>query len=179
MKKGTNTKYSTYTQSQRLDMIKNGNTDVYEAEKDNNAYLKSLRKSLGLSTEDIDAWDKTIDNAAKVTAEDNTKAVLPKFQSSRVGKISGMYNDYMRALTNDNLAKQKQAREQAKKDINYLVEYLVNNGYAADGKTASEGKKRIREQLRSLLEELRYEYKKAHIEARDKYIAMLDKSRKQ
>ncbi len=182
MKTNINTKYHDYTQTQRLDMIRNGNTDVYNAEKDNNAHLKSLRQSLGLSTRDIDEWDKTVDMAAKKSSSaggaSSNEAVLPKFQSTRVGSISGAYNNTMQALAKENKQKQKEAKEQAEKDVECLIEYLVNNGYSSDGKTAREGEEEIRLNLKNMLEKLQSDYMEAASAAKEKYISMLDKSRK-
>ena len=93
-----NTKYKDYTQRQRLDMIKNGNTDVYNAEKDNNAHLKSLRKALGLSTKDIDDWDRAVDTAAETSARAEWKATVPRYQSTRIGSISDAYNKERKSL---------------------------------------------------------------------------------
>jgi len=171
-----NTKYKDYTQRQRLDMIRNGNADVYNAEKDNNAHLKSLRESLGLSTKDIDDWDRTVDMAAETSAAAAIKAATPKYQSTRAGSISRAYNIERKQLATDYISQKKKAKEQAEKDVAYLVEYLVNNGYASDGKTALEGEKEIRDELKSLLTKLQAEYNRNVNSTRNKYISMMNKA---
>ncbi len=170
-----NTKYKDYTQRQRLDMIRNGNSDVYSAEKDNNAHLKALRESLGLSTKDIDEWDKTVDMAAESPATSAIKAVTPKFQSTRAGSVSSAYNIERKQLAADYNIQKKKAKEQAEKDVEHLIEYLVNNGYASDGKTALEGEKEIRDELKVLLASLKAEYNKAVSSTRNKYVSMMNK----
>lgn len=189
MKNKYNNKYGTYTQKQRLDMMRNGNTDVYNTEKNNNAYLRQLRRDLGLSTDDIDEWEGEMamayigsnDAAPKsnlIKADSSSqKANFPTFASERVSRISNEYNNYMQFLKKQNELKQKKAVEQAENDIDYLLEYLANNGYSSKGKTVREGEKKIRLELMELLEELENSYKNSAAQAREKYIGMLEKSR--
>lgn len=188
MQDKTKNKYATYTQSQRLDMIKGGNTDVYNNEKASNERLRSLRKSLGLSTEDIDEWDKTVDmaantgnaNGAAKSVPSETKNTVPvRFSGSRVSNLSNRYNDAMQSLVRDSEQRKREARLQAEKDIDYLVEYLVNNGYSSDGKAAREGEKEIRNELKSLLRQIQNEYLKEKQETREMYLKLANAKRTQ
>lgn len=154
---GNNWKYSSLGQRERLDLIRRGNTDVYNAEKIKNSSLRNLRAGLGLSTAEIDEWDSIVDNA-KESASAPKKNNMPKFMSTKNDRVANAYNSYLRELRAEIERQTTEALETALKDSGFLAEFLANNGYSKDGTTRTEAQKKVDEELVSTLSQIRKYY---------------------
>ena len=118
--------YSHLGQRERLGLIRQGNSDVYNAEKKNNQSLRTARQKAGLSTDEIDRWDRLIDSANE-SANDPFKIKdrgYPKFASTRVMQINKRFNDYMDELDRQYAHLSTDAMENAASDSDYLAEFL-------------------------------------------------------
>ena len=157
-----NWKYANLGQRERLDLIRNGNTEVYNAEKSRNKNLKSLRQSLGLSTDEIDNWDKIIDNAKNGTTKVKRKKIggslSSKLINERVDQLNGEYRRYVGELKDNLESSAEDAVNDAEKDREYLNEWLINNGYSKDGNVAQKSKKELAYELETFLSDLFYSY---------------------
>lgn len=154
---GNNWKYASLGQRERLDLIRNGNTEVYNAEKIKNSSLRGLRAALGLSTAEIDEWDSIIDNAKESTQKQKQNN-LPKFMSTKNDRVANAYNSYLRELRAEIEKQTTEALETALKDSNYIAEFLANNGYSKDGTMRTEAQKKVDEELLSTLSDIRKYY---------------------
>ena len=157
-----NWKYANLGQRERLDLIRNGNTEVYNAEKSRNKNLKSLRQSLGLATDEIDNWDKIIDNAnsgtASVKKKKNTLSLLSVFRNNELSKLNSDYRQYLEGIEKELEDSAVTAVKKADESLDYLNEWLINNGYSKDGSTAQKSKKELADELEIFLSDLFYSY---------------------
>lgn len=167
-------KYSSLNQSERYKLIGNGNSDVYKSEKELNNNLKKLRESLGLSTDEVDSWDKKIDDAYRNSSK-STKSSdnLPKFLNSRENKATSGYNAYVKRLKIETEAEAENAAREAKQDSEYIAEWLASNGFSKDGNTAKREQKRISDELGAVLEKLVNSYNDKSEKARNEFMKML------
>ena len=164
-------KYSSVGQSERYRLIGDGNSDVYKTEKALNSSLKKLRESLGLSTDEVDNWDKKIDDAYKKSSRSSLD--LPKFLSSKEEKATSAYNTYVKRLNKETEAEIDKAVREAKQESEYISEWLASNGFSKDGNTATREKKKISDELGAVLEKLMNSYNDKSEKARSEYLKML------
>ncbi len=171
-----NWKYAILGERERLDLIKGGNNDVYNSEKERNKELKKLRSDLGLSTTDIDNWDSIIDNA-KVEYGNrikNQKPNLPKIVSG--GKLAAI-NTQMRSTLKDLKKQRDESIESAKTDaeqaLDYIAEYLASNGYSKDGSLSVKSKNVLEQALESMLEDIQKNYRNQVDTTVSKYRSMV------
>lgn len=168
-------KYSDLGQRERLKMIRNGNSDVYENEKKNNASLRTQRQSLGLSTSDIDSWDKLIDSA-NMAANDKYKVKqtdAPHYASRKTMRINEAFQNYVSALNDEYNTSKSEALKEAKTQYDYLAEWLANNGYSSSGYTSDKKNGELEDELEEKLTSLKKNYDSKVKSAREKYLAML------
>lgn len=162
--------YSSLGQRDRLDLIRKGNTDVYNYEKNKNAgYRKSLVDA-GLSTTDVDNWDATIDNAFGKATSKVDRSGLPKFSSA--GKNSELTAALI-SLKRKRDADIEETNKNAESARKYLEEWLVNNGYSDDGKLATESKKELEDSVAKKLKNIKTDYKLQLRSLTNKFDAML------
>lgn len=152
-----NWKFSDLTQRERLGRIRNGDTEVYEAEKANNKSLMQQYEAQGIDTSNISAWDTAIDVArAKATA-------VPKI---RVTYGSDAVTELLNQLTKQYKKDKATALENAVKARASLEEWLVNNGLGADTEFAKNKRKSLEDELSTMLSTLDYDYNTAFSKAK-------------
>ena len=168
-----NWKYSTLGQRERLDLIRSGETEAYNYEKNKNDSLKKIQTALGLSTKDVDDWDKTIDNAYSASKASSNKKVAPKYASSRLGEVNEALRSSAKALKQQKNESVAQANADAQSALAYLEEWLASNGYSEHGKLATQSKKELSDALKSLLDSINEEYESQLKSTRSKYLNMV------
>lgn len=167
-------KYSHLGQRERLKMIKNGNSDVYESEKKKNSLLRSQRESLGLSTLDVDNWDKLIDSA-NMSANDKYKVKktdAPQFASRKTMRINEAFQNYVSALNEEYNTSKSEAVKDAQTRSEYLAEWLANNGYSSSGYTSQKKSGDIENELEEKIDSLKRDYDSKVKSAREKFLGM-------
>lgn len=170
-----NWKYASLGERERLSMIKNGNSDVYNTEKERNKQLKQLRSDLGLSTDDIDNWDNIIDSA-NASANDKYKVKntgLPKFKSARLSEINARMRDTLKGLKKQRDESIETAKTEAEQTLGYISEWLASNGYSKDGSFSVKSEKAIKDALESMLRDIESNYKNQVKSTVSKYHSMV------
>ena len=167
-----NYKYSTLGQRERLKRIRNGDSDVYQAEKELNGKQRRALAEAGVSTADIDEWDATIDNAYKSSGEKAKNAAIPKFGSSRLGAINKALSTSIKDLKKQKNESIESAKTEAEDALEFIEEWLAANGYYKDGNLATKSKKEIEDALEAALESIKRDYDKKLGNTRSKYLSM-------
>lgn len=160
-------KYASLGEKERLDLIKGGNEEVYNSEKKRNASLRSLKSSLGLSTNDVDTWDSLIDEAKgkskKVSGiTDKDVAELTSSKASRISKVLNTELDFRRKKLESDV---DEAKNDAEKELEKLAEWLANNGYSIKGNVAKRGVEKIKDDLSKTLAMIETEHHKNAVTA--------------
>lgn len=170
-----NWRYASLGQRERLSLIKNGNSDVYNTEKARNAELRRLRSDLGLSTEDVDDWDNIIDgaNAAANDRRSVKNSRLPRFMNDKSSKATNEFNKTLKGLKSDYIHDTSEALDKADDELSYLSEWLANNGYSDKGSKSEKDKKEINDELEYILDVLKREFTAKVDNAKEKYLNQL------
>ncbi len=164
-------KYASLPETERLNMIKSGNKDVYDTEIARLDSLSNARKSAGLTNNaDIDMWKenlvaaqkKAVSNSYKVTRTDST----PVFYSGDAADIMDSFNQYMTNLKKEYQSNRKAALKLASGAKAELEEWLASNGLSNDGKTAVTKNAEIDDQLYTTIEKLTRAYNESAENAR-------------
>lgn len=167
-------KYASVPQRERLSMIRGGNTDVYNAEKRRNNSLKILRESLGLSTQNVDDWNKTVDNAYSLSQEKTQdKSGLPKFTGGKYARINKALSESVNNLRQQRDEGIKDVTADAESTLGYIGEWLANNGYSEKGYLATASKKEINDALEAAIESIIKDYEDGIQSTRSKYRSMV------
>lgn len=165
-------KYADLTQKERLQMIRNGDNDVYEKEMARSNSLASARQSLGINEmDDINNW-KTLISQAKEAYDINVKSASSFKTSPRTFAVrisSSNFNTYMNELKNKYKIDRTEAVNSAAAAKAELDEWLANNGLSVDGATASKRTARINTELDNKLSELEEDYKASVKKAKASY----------
>ena len=169
---GNTWKYSSVGQSERYKLIGDGNADVYHTEKELNNSLRSLRKSLGLSTAEVDKWDADIDKAFKASANTASRANLPKFASSRIASLNKELGKSIKDLQQQRDESIESVNAQAENSLAVLEEWLAANGYFKDGSLATRSKKEIEDALTSAIADIKKDYETKLGNTRSKFLSM-------
>lgn len=171
-----NWKYAVLGERERLDLIKGGNNDVYNSEKERNKELKKLRSDLGLPTDDIDNWDSIIDNA-KVEYKNSIKSPKPNLPKIASGGRLAAINTQMRSTLKDLKKQRDESVETAKTDaeqaLDFIAEYLASNGYSKDGSLSVKSRNALEEALESMLEDIQNNYRSQISTTVSKYRSMV------
>lgn len=146
-----NWKYGTLSRRERVALIDEGNTDVYRAEKANNAALIEQYKTAGIDTSDIEAWDASIDRRYKKGFSRN-KAVHFSNASSSV-------TDLLTQLSTQYVNNRNSAIKNAEEAKNYLHEWFANNGLSEQTESAKKKFKDIETGLANTLSSLEENYR--------------------
>jgi len=174
--------YGTYTQDERYDMIRRGNADVYNSEKERNASMKSHLSALGLSTDSLDRWDKAVDVAYKLSSRtyptQNKSASPIKFMSKTESDIRNGYSKKMSDISKRIDAQAYEAVSEAQSDYTDLEEWLANNGYSQSGSLSRKQKEKISDTLTTILTDLQKEYDYEEAEAKKKLSSALSEYRR-
>ena len=168
-----NWKYSTLTERERLKLIRSGNDDVYNAEKEKNKTLRQQQNELGIDTTKLDLWDDAIDTAYNnIKNPRKVNKNLPKFMSP---SKSRPYVKLNRAIENAE-KKAKQGREKAVQiaieSTRNLEEYLANNGLSKEGSYAKKEFERISSTLYNTVKGLNDEYKLSVARAKEDFLGL-------
>ena len=163
--------YATLGQAERLDMIKNGNTKVYNAEKSNNSMLRTERQKLGLSTSSIDAWDKAVDEAANYGRKTGSK--LPSSPSVKESRVLNAMNNCINELQKQAEDDREKAVDEAVTAVGYITEWLVNNGYNVKDNTVKKRISEIEKKLERSLNSVNKSLNDKVSSATSKYVKML------
>lgn len=169
---GNTWKYSSLGQRDRFKMIKDGNADVYNSEKELNNGLKKLRQSLGLSTDEIDRWDNEIDSAYKASQDKVRRANTPKFGSSRLASLNKELGKSIKDLQYQRDESIENVNAEAESSLAVLEEWLAANGYFKGGNLATKSKKEIEDALASAIASIRKDYETKLGNTRSKYLSM-------
>lgn len=166
-----NWKYATLGQRERLSEIRKGNDDMYSTEKARNKLFKEQQVRLGIPTTDIDDWDATIDNAYNKAKEQAKNKALPKLS----GKYTQINGEMYEAI--ENLRKQRDesletAKNEAESALDYLAEWLANNGYSSKGRLATESREEINSAIEEAIDSIKKEYDALVKSTVDRYFAM-------
>ena len=164
-------KYATLGQSERLNLIKNGNTSVYNAEKSNNNMLRTERQKLGLSTKGIDDWDKAVDEAANYGRKGGSK--LPKFPSVKESRVLTAMNSCIDELRKQAESDKEKAVDEAVTAAGYITEWLVNNGYNIKDNTIKNRISELKKSLERSLSDIEGKYDDKVSSTVSKYAKML------
>lgn len=170
-----NWKYSTLGQRDKLKMIKNGNSDVYNTEKKLNSNLRNVQKVLGISTEDVDNWDSIIDDAFEKSAKktNDNRSGLPKFMSDKESRLFHEYNNFMKQLKKDTERSVDTALSDAEKDSEYLDEFLSGLGYSKKGSMSKKEHDEIRDGLARLLDSIARNFETKSKSAKEDYLSKM------
>ena len=167
-------KYASVPQRERLDMIRSGNADVYNAEKRRNNSLKILRESLGLSTQNVDDWNKTVDNAYSLSQQKaQDKSGLPKFTGGKYAEINKAFSESIKNVRQQKDESIKDVTEDAESTLRYIGEWLANNGYSEKGYLATATKKEINDALEAALEGIIKDYEDSISSTRSRFRSMV------
>lgn len=168
-----NWKYATLGQRERLSRIREGDFDVYNTEKERNKLLKEQQSKLGINTRVVDDWDATIDNAFNKSQQAAKKKALPSYGGGKYAQINSELNSTIRKLRNERNESIEAAKSDAESALNYLTEWLANNGYSNDGKFAGESKEKLESALESVLKSIRDEYDEQVKNTRKRFLSMV------
>ena len=155
-------KYSTLNDRQKLGMIKEGDVDVYNTEKQLNAKNRKSFQDAGVSTQAIDNWDAAIDRAylsAVEKAKKKAESVIPRYEPDKYSDINSEMNKTLRSMRKQKEEDTESAKENAKKALAYLEEWLSYNGYSDKGQLSRTSKKQIDDSLKEILESIENDYK--------------------
>lgn len=167
-------KYSTYTQRERLGMIRDGNEDVYNYEKQRNKELQALRRDLGLSTQDVDDWNKTIDNAYSMSQKKTQdKSGLPKFTGGKYAEINKAFSESIKNLRQQKDESIKNVTDDAESTLRYISEWLANNGYSEKGQLVTATKKEINDAFEAALKGILKDYEEGIQSTRSRFRSMV------
>ena len=156
-----NWQYASLGAEERLDLIKNGNEDVYLSEKKRSSSLKDLKKSLGLSTSDIDRWDEMVEDARKrytsgsLLTDDDVSAL----SGSRTQSVSSLLNKELAAIRDNYDVSGGKAIDNAEKKLEDIFEWLSANGYSAGSNAAKKAKSDVQDELIKTLKLLESDYR--------------------
>ena len=156
-----NWQYASLGAEERLDLIGKGNEEVYSSEKTRSAALKNLKKSLGLSTSDVDRWDEMVEDARKRYTSGSLldKQDISDITGSETASASNLLNTELAALRGNYSASSGKAIDNAEKELGDIFEWLSANGYSAGSNTAKKAKSDVEEELINTLKLLESEYK--------------------
>lgn len=166
-----NWKYATLSDRERMKMIRNGNTDVYEAEKVNNKKLKKDQQALGLSTAYVDSWDKAIDDAYLKAMTKKDESVRVKYSSPAISAANSAYSKAMKALREEKATALNDANEQAEDARENLSEWLANNGFSNEGSTAKKEREELEKGIADLIEQVKAQYRARAKQTRSDYFS--------
>jgi len=149
-----NWKNSTISQADKLELVKKGDKDIYNSEKELNGNLRKARAEAGLDTTQVDAWDSALDGAMYSYNKSNT----PKYYSASKGEA--MLELYNSLLETDRQYKEsiKNLKEESGVVTDYVTELLVNNGYSTDGSMGKEKLGELGEYYRKSIDALEKGY---------------------
>lgn len=169
-------KYGSVPQRERLSMIRSGNTDVYNSEIQGIGELRKQYELLGLSTTDIDDWEKTVNNAYSVSATNAKSEALsgiPKYRGGKYAQINSALNKSLGDLKANRDESIKTARSDAESTLKYVGEWLANNGYSDKGYLSAETRKKVEDALKKVLENIDEQYKRDVNSTRSSYRSMV------
>lgn len=164
--------YDFLGERERLDLIRKGNDDVYNYEKNKNAKYKGELIISGLPTTRADEWEATIDNAYKVSQKNARKAVTPRYGSARLGELNRALSASIKDLKKQRDESLDTAYSDSEAALDYIKEWLASNGYSDSGKLATMSKKELGEALENVLENIRNEYDSNLKSIRNKFLSM-------
>lgn len=130
-------KYAHLPENQRLELIRNGNSDVFENEIQRTDYLIDVYKNAGLDTKNLENQKKTYMSAYSPestqnntqTQEQDTDSMRPTFARTPTGTTEADKLNKKYALYDiDSAALVKKAQN----SIKDLKEFYANNGFSAD-----------------------------------------------
>lgn len=166
-----NWKYASLGQRDRLKMIRSGDADVYNSEKERNNELRKLQTELGVSTAEVDQWDALIDytyaNANTSSSASDKEVKRSKSQSAAISAANQAFSKQMQLIKDEKNQNLEEAKDEAEKSYNYLVEWLANNGYSDEGKTSKEEKAALKESISKLLKQINEQYETQVNKAKD------------
>lgn len=165
-------KYSSVGQNERFRLIGSGNADVYRSEKELNSGLRKLRESLGLSTDEVDKWDKEIDNAYNASKQSREKENLPKYTSSKLTDLNSALAESVKELKKQRDEGIKSINLEAENSLDVLEEWLASNGYFKDGGLATKSKKEIEDALDTAIAQIKKDYETKLKNTRSKFLSM-------
>lgn len=159
--------YASLGESERLDLIKRGNEDVYSSEKKRTSTLKDLRMNLGLSTGEVDRWDDLVEDARKqyTSGQLLNRKDIDAITGSRTQSASYMLNSELGSIRDGIAASKEKAVKSAEKELESVAEWLASNGYSVKSNTAKKAKNEIEDELIRTLRLLESQYKQKSAEA--------------
>ena len=159
--------YASLGSSERLDLIRKGNEDVYASEKNRNSALKELKMSLGMSTNDIDSWDAMVDDARNkyISGKLITDRDISALSGSSAKSATHLLNNQLDAIDAELSVKKSKAFKSAKDELEGVAEWLASNGYSVKSNTAKKAKKEIEDELATELSLLETEYRQKSLQA--------------
>ena len=166
-----NWKYATLSDRERMKRIRNGDTDVYNAEKEMNKIMRQNRSEAGLSTDYVDGWDKAIDDAYADAVAKQSGSVRVNYQSPSLSAVNNAYTKAMKALREEKAEALKDATEQAESARENLSEWLVNNGFSDEGSTAKKEREELEKSIAELIEKIKTQYKARSEQTRHNYFS--------
>lgn len=160
----TNWQYSTLSSLEKLDRIRNGDTNLFNTEMANSAnYASALNKAgadASKAYENMMSLVSAANSSAKKAWSRSTahNSHLPKFASGVNGE------QLNKAYRNLNNARKKRAESldelEEEREIlaSYVAEWLINNGYSLEGNFGSKKLGEIQEDYETALKEINAEY---------------------
>lgn len=166
-----NWKYATLSDRERMKRIRNGDTDVYNAEKEMNKIMRQNRSEAGLSTDYVDGWDKAIDDAYAGALAKQNESTKIKYHSPAISAANSAYTKAMKALREEKAEAIKDATEQAESARENLSEWLSNNGFSDEGSTAKKEREELEKSIADLLEQVKAQYRAKAEKTRKDYFS--------
>ncbi len=159
-----------YNEKEKLNLIKNGNKNVYDSVKSGNAAYRKALQEVGADTSKVDAWDKIVDGAYAYASDPYRKSRGgPRYLNVYVSAVIGEYRNKMKELKKALDDGVYQAQTIAKTKNDSLDEWLSSNGYSVDGSFAKKQKSAIQTELSGKIETLISDFDKKSSEAKKKY----------
>ncbi|MBR2021442.1 MAG: hypothetical protein IJ939_03310 [Clostridia bacterium] len=169
-----NWKYATLSDRERLKMIRNGDTDVYNAEMEMSRILRKNRNEAGLSTDYIDSWENAVRDAYAGALAKQNESTRIKYHSPAISAANSAYTKAMKILREEKAEAIKDATEQAESARDNLSEWLANNGFSDEGSTAKKEREELEKSIADLLEQVKAQYRaKAEKTRRDYFSPFL------
>ncbi len=155
-------KYASVPQRERVKMIRNGNSDVFNEEIKLSQNLYDVRKDFGLDTTEIEEYKNYITSAYNKGKKENdpqTKNTPVFYDAVTDNAINNFYEKAI-AYSNSYVAQKEKARDMAKTSQDVLEEWIAANGHSKDGKLYREKSLEIQNELDEQLKKIKAEYDK-------------------
>ena len=120
--------YSTLSEAEKLKMISEGNKDLYKTEMENAKAYLNLLASENLETKGAKNYIRSLKDAVSASKK-STSSSKNWYTQDFIDEFNNNFKNLEKQYT-DTIS---ELEKEQKKTVDYLSEWLVNNGYSLDG----------------------------------------------